>query len=78
MLIHGIIDGYYIKDDEVTLFDYKTDYIDPAHQDEGLQKLVERYRGQLNLYAAALTNMTRLPVTHKILYALDASRPIEI
>ncbi|QLE65163.1 ATP-dependent nuclease subunit A [Furfurilactobacillus rossiae] len=78
VLIHGIIDGYYIKDDEVTLFDYKTDYIDPAHQDEGLKKLVERYRGQLNLYAAALTNMTGLPVTHKILYALDDSRPIEI
>ena len=78
VLIHGIIDGYYIQDREVTVFDYKTDYIDQAHREAELHALTERYRGQLNLYAAALENMTGLPVTHKILYALNAGTMIEL
>lgn len=78
VLIHGIIDGYFIADGAVTVFDYKTDYVDQAHRETALSTLADRYRGQLNLYAAALTSMTGLPVAHKFLYSLNATTAIEL
>lgn len=49
ILIHGIIDGYFIDDDgEIVLFDYKTDYTSDVAQ------LLARYQGQLRLYQKAL------------------------
>ncbi|MGV0168347.1 helicase-exonuclease AddAB subunit AddA [Furfurilactobacillus sp. WILCCON 0119] len=78
ILVHGIIDGYFIENGEITVFDYKTDHVNPQAVDAGLAALVTRYRGQLNLYAAALTSMTGLPVAHKVLFSLSAGRAIEV
>ena len=30
VLIHGIIDGYFVGDDGLELFDYKTDHVDQS------------------------------------------------
>lgn len=48
-IIRGIIDGYLLLDDEIILFDYKTDRY---HEPEELKK---RYQDQMNLYAKALS-----------------------
>ncbi|MFT8939747.1 PD-(D/E)XK nuclease family protein, partial [Leuconostoc falkenbergense] len=56
VLIHGIIDGYFVDEatKSVTLFDYKTDFVQPTRLAEGLAQLKLRYKGQLNLYQEAL------------------------
>lgn len=59
ILVHGIIDGYFIDEREktITLFDYKTDFVPKRageRQQMALKRLKKRYRGQLNLYCQAL------------------------
>ncbi|MDK1728350.1 helicase-exonuclease AddAB subunit AddA [Dellaglioa algida] len=78
VLIHGIIDGYFIKNNELILFDYKTDKVSKDNTIEEIEKLTTRYRGQLNLYGEALANMTGLKVAHKYLYLLAANRVVEV
>ncbi|WP_137596788.1 helicase-exonuclease AddAB subunit AddA [Paucilactobacillus kaifaensis] len=79
ILIHGIIDGYLELEDGVCLFDYKTDQIHPdGEQQAEVDKIVQRYRGQVNLYAQALQQMTAKPVVHKYLYLLSVNQLVEI
>ncbi|GAJ26783.1 ATP-dependent nuclease, subunit A [Liquorilactobacillus sucicola DSM 21376 = JCM 15457] len=77
VLIHGIIDGYLVNSDKVELFDYKTDYLLPGDE-RAKQKIIERYKGQLNLYAIALGNILGREVTHKYVYLLETSEQIEV
>lgn len=65
VLVQGIIDAYFIEDDEIVLVDYKTDRVGKGQE----QKLVERYRGQLEDYAQALARMTQKKVKEKIIYS---------
>ena len=59
ILIHGIIDGYFVDEAKktVTIFDYKTDFV-PKRAGErqrlALQRMKKNYTGQLNLYRQAL------------------------
>lgn len=76
ILVHGIIDGYFINDDGITLFDYKTDYVQP--NEAGLGKIKQRYEGQLKLYALALTKMLNLPVVHRYLYLLSVDQIVSV
>ncbi|MGB6179251.1 helicase-exonuclease AddAB subunit AddA [Carnobacterium sp.] len=62
VLIHGIIDGYLEYEDEVILFDYKTDQVDRYGFATG-EKMLEKYRGQMNLYKKALEITLNKPVT---------------
>lgn len=49
ILVHGIIDGYFIDDDgQMVLYDYKTDHTN------NVKTLLRRYQGQLRLYRMAL------------------------
>ena len=54
VLVQGIIDGYFIEDEEIVLVDYKTDFVRRGEE----QKLIDRYRVQLEDYAQALERMT--------------------
>ncbi|MDI4584560.1 helicase-exonuclease AddAB subunit AddA [Oenococcus sp. UCMA 14587] len=68
VLVHGIIDGYFINRDLITLFDYKTDRLSKDY----VSKLKERYSGQLNLYAAALSSIyPNLKVARKVIVGLQ-------
>lgn len=78
ILIHGTIDGYFIQDDGIILFDYKTDYIDPNHQDEAIEKVKHKYTGQLRLYEQALNSFANKKVKHKYLILLNAQKIVEI
>lgn len=63
VLIQGIIDVFFIENDEIVLLDYKTDVID------SLQALWNRYSVQIQYYEEALTKLMQLPVKEKILYS---------
>ncbi|MEX0380950.1 helicase-exonuclease AddAB subunit AddA [Leuconostoc sp. MS02] len=56
VLVHGIIDGYFIDETtrSLTIFDYKTDFVRHDRVTEDLQKIKTRYQGQLRLYQQAL------------------------
>ena len=77
ILIHGIIDGYLNGDGGLELFDYKTDYLQAGDQ-ERLAEIVDRYQGQVNLYAAALQQMTGEQVTHRYLYLVKTGELHEL
>jgi len=70
VLVHGIVDGYLLTPAGVILFDYKTDHVNPRDIAKSETKLLERYGGQVNLYATALKQMTGLPVIAQYLYLL--------
>lgn len=63
-VVRGILDGYLLYDDKIALFDYKTDRYEHASQ------LVERYRGQLDLYAEALSRSYQINQVEKYLILL--------
>lgn len=71
LLIHGIIDGYVKLDDQIVLYDFKTNrFRDPGDEKE-IEKVTENYLGQLRLYAQALSKAEGLPVTKVILVFLE-------
>ena len=74
VLIHGIIDGYFQVDDEVWLFDYKTDRVTP---ETAAETLTQRYSGQLNVYAQALVAMGK-PMPRRFIYAFSAEKIIAL
>ena len=63
-VVRGILDGYLVYEDKIILFDYKTDRYDDASQ------LIERYRGQLDLYAEALSRSYQIETVEKYLILL--------
>lgn len=75
ILVQGIIDAWFEDDEELVLVDYKTDRI-PFGQDDNY--LVERYKKQLDYYAAALSSITGMPVKEKLLYSFSLGRVIPV
>ena len=63
-VVRGILDGYLLYNDKIALFDYKTDRYEHASQ------LIERYRGQLELYAEALSRSYQIETVEKYLTLL--------
>ncbi|ETO40510.1 ATP-dependent nuclease, subunit A [Fructilactobacillus florum 8D] len=79
LLVHGIIDGYLADPKRgVCLFDYKTSFVNPNHPETDIQKIKNQYAGQVNIYALALADMLKQPVTSKYLYLLSINKLIEI
>ena len=78
VLVHGIVDGYLQTDAGITLFDYKTDHVNVQAVAQSTAKIVDRYRGQVNLYATALTQMTGQPVTAQYLYLLTTGELVSV
>lgn len=63
MLIQGIIDAYFIEDNEIVVVDYKTDNVKSADE------LVKKYHIQLDYYAMALNMLTGMNVKEKVIYS---------
>ena len=63
-VVRGILDGYLLYEDKIVLFDYKTDLYEYPSQ------LIERYRGQLSLYAEALSRSYQIDQVEKYLILL--------
>ena len=65
VLVQGIIDAYFLEGEDIVLVDYKTDRI--ARGEEN--KLIERYKTQLEDYASALERMLHKKVKQKYIYS---------
>ena len=63
-VVRGILDGFLVYEDKIVLFDYKTDHYEYPSQ------LIERYRGQLSLYAEALSRSYQIDQVEKYLILL--------
>lgn len=75
VLVQGIVDAFYIKDNQVHIVDYKTDAVP---MENGEEILIERYRKQLLLYKDALTKITRLEVNKISIYSVSLNKEVEI
>ena len=72
VLIQGIIDAWFIEDDEIVLLDYKTDRVKQAVE------LVSRYKIQLELYKRALEASTMKKVKEVLIYSFALGEVIEL
>ncbi len=70
ILIQGIIDAYFIEDDEIVLLDYKTDSV----KFQEASSLFEKYRVQLDYYEKALERLTGKRVKEKYIYSFCLNR----
>ena len=77
ILIHGIIDGYIELEDHIVLFDYKTDRVDHYGSQAG-QNMLEKYKGQMNLYRSALESILDKKVTETYLCLLDTGEIVSV
>ena len=72
VLVQGIIDAYFMEDEEIVLVDYKTDYVRRGEE----KKLIERYHTQLEDYAQALERMTGRKVKERYIYSFTLKKAI--
>ena len=72
VLVQGIIDAYFIEDNELVLVDYKTDRVYRGEE----QKLKELYHGQLEDYSAALERMLNRKVKEKYIYSFSLGKAL--
>ena len=74
VLVQGIIDAYFIEDDEIVLVDYKTDKVSLG----GEQDLIDLYHIQLEDYAAALERMLQKKVKETYIYSFTLRKMIPL
>ena len=72
ILVQGVIDVYYVNQNEITVLDYKTDRVDSA------EELVGRYKKQLDYYGAAVSKLTGLKVSRKLIYSFGLNEVIVV
>ena len=72
VLVQGIIDAYFIEDNELVLVDYKTDRVYRGEE----QKLKELYHSQLEDYSAALERMLNRKVKEKYIYSFSLGKAL--
>jgi len=79
IIIQGIIDCYFREGDEIVLFDYKTNRIDPLKSfDEESERLSGLYGEQMHLYKTALEEATNLKVKNTYLYLMSVGKALEL
>ena len=72
--LQGIIDGFFVEDGEIILFDYKTDYVEAGKEEE----IVERYKIQMKYYKEALQKITGLKIKEIYLYLFYINKPVKV
>lgn len=73
VMIQGIIDAFFIEDEQVILLDYKTDRV-PAEGGEEILK--QRYSKQMELYAQAIEKIKKISIKSKIIYSFSLEKVI--
>ena len=74
VLLQGVIDGFFIENDEVVIMDYKTDRVSSG--EEGERQLIGRYSEQLKCYSLALNEILEKNVKEKIIYSFSLKKVI--
>ncbi len=77
-MVHGTIDGYFVTNNGIILFDYKTDHVNKSHLKESIELIKGKYTGQLRLYEQALNEFSKKKVIGKYLILLDAKQVVEV
>jgi ATP-dependent helicase/nuclease subunit A len=72
VLLQGVIDCCYETPDGIAVLDFKTDRVKPGAE----ENRAERYRPQMDAYAAALSAMTGKPVCERVLVFLSTGREV--
>ena len=70
ILIQGVIDLFFIEDDQIILIDYKTD--------KNTYNLKEKYYMQIELYSLALEELIGKKVKEKYIYSTTDSKFIKM
>lgn len=73
IMVQGIIDAFFFEGEEIVLVDYKTDLTEKGQE----QKLVEKYRVQLDYYAKALERLTGRKVSERIIYSFALGKELQ-
>lgn len=74
VVVQGIIDAYFEEDGKITLLDYKTDKIKEGQEN----KLVERYRSQMDYYQNTLEKITGMQVIESYIYSFALNKEIKM
>lgn len=74
VLVQGIIDAYFLEEDDIILVDYKTDKVRPGEE----QRLVDLYHIQLEDYAGALERMLDKKVKETYIYSFTLGKAIRL
>lgn len=72
VLVQGVVDLIVIKQNEIYIVDYKTSRI------KNEEKLKQKYKLQLDLYAKAVEEFYGKKVTKKIIYSFYLNKPVTI
>ncbi len=79
ILVQGIIDCYFIEDEEAVIVDYKTDKIDETKNITAqINKLKEEYYDQVSLYKEAVEKLTDIKVKECYLYLFSIGKEVLI
>ena len=70
VMIQGIIDAFFEEEGRIILVDYKTDRVETG------EELAQRYKTQMDYYAAAIERLTHRPVTERILYSFRLRKEV--
>lgn len=71
--LQGIIDCFFEDEDGVVLIDYKTDYVEEGKE----EKILERYKVQIDLYSQTLERILGKKVDEKYLYLFGVEKDIK-
>ena len=74
MLLQGVVDCCILEDGQLTIIDYKTDYVNP----DILPGKAAEYAPQLRAYAAALRRILQKPVKEGVLFFLRTSQAVSV
>lgn len=73
ILVQGIIDLYYIdENNQITLVDYKTDYVQNENE------LIEKYKIQLEIYKKALEESLNTKIKETYIYSIYLNKAIKL
>ncbi len=72
VLIQGIIDAFFLEDQEIVLLDYKTDIV------KSEKELADRYQRQLEWYQRALEDNLGMKVKEKLIYSFCLEKVISV
>jgi ATP-dependent helicase/nuclease subunit A len=77
IILQGVIDCCFEEDGKMILVDYKTDRYGVCDSVPGIDGIKEKYRSQIEYYAAALRRITGKPVGGKYLYLFHGGHIVE-
>ncbi len=72
VVVQGIVDAWFLEDEEIVVVDYKTDSV------ENIEDLRARYESQLVYYGQAICNITGKRVKELIIYSVKFGKELVI